>query len=111
MNDHNLNEYAKQCARDIVAGYDIQSYETLADYEQDFNDSANDWADTSQHVIYYSKAHAVCQNCNVDAGEEFLEDVGNPDPCTYDSLACAIAYGELRARIMKALNDILSEDE
>jgi hypothetical protein len=32
-------EYAKQCAREIIAGHDIQSDETLADYAADFYDT------------------------------------------------------------------------
>lgn len=73
MNDLELNAYAASCA------------------------------DGSEHVIYYSKAHALLQNCNTDAGEAFLADTGNPEPCTYNSLATAIAYGELENRICKAV--------
>jgi hypothetical protein len=32
--------------------------------------------------------------------------VGNPDPVTYDRLATTIAYGELLARVMLAIDEI-----
>ena len=111
MNDYELTKYAEAAAADIVEEFDIQPDEALDDYEDEFSDKAHEWADQSEHVIYYHKAHDICQNCNVDQGEEWLEEVGNPEPCTYDALAVAIAYGEFRARIETALQDILKESE
>jgi hypothetical protein len=87
QNDRDLDLYAEACADDIIAEMGL-----LAD-EDDIQNSVHEYADGSEHVIYYYKAHAICQNCNTDSGEEFLADIGNPDPVTYDSLAvrCAIA--------------------
>ena len=98
MNDHQLDEYAKEIASDIKA--------EIAEYGGDAYDMAHEHADGSEHVIYYYKAHQICQHCNTDNGEAFLEDVGAGDNPTYDSLATIIAYGELHARIMAALNEM-----
>ena len=102
INDHLLDEYARMCATDIMANGETRD---------DMMDQAHEWADQSEWVIYYAYAHALCANCNTDAGEEFLEDVGNPDPCTYDALASAIAYGELRYRIEQVLNELIEETD
>ena len=103
QNEYQLNEYAKSCARDILA--------EIAEYGGDASDLAHEHADGSEHVIYPYKAHAICQNCNTDEGEAFLEDVGNPDPVTHDGLAVVIAYGELRARIESAIAELQDEIE
>ena len=76
----------------------------IAQYNGDAYDMAHEHADGSEHVIYYHKAHAICQNCNTDAGEEFVSDIGEPeDGWSYDGFAVAIAYGELHHRILVAL--------
>ena len=105
QNDRDLDLYAEACADDIIAEMGLS-----AD-EDDIQNSVHEYADGSEHVIYYYKAHAICQNCNTDSGEEFLADVGNPDPVTYDSLATTIAYGEIRARIKLAVDALLKELE
>jgi len=95
--DFALDAYALECAQDIVANCEDR---------EDATEQAHEYADQSEHVIYYYKAHSICYHCSTDQGEQFLEDIGGiPNP-TYDSLACSIAYGELRARIESALNDI-----
>lgn len=76
----------------------------------DWQDAAFEYADGSEWVIYYYKAHQVCQNCYTHAGEAFFEDCGPwpSDRLTYDGIASIIAFGELRARICDHLSD---EDE
>ena len=98
MNDAILDKIAAAYAADIVR--------KCAEYGGDPADMARGYADGSEHVIYYSKAHAICQNCDTSNGEQYLEDVGNPENVTYDSLAVSIAYGELLARINAAIDDI-----
>ena len=90
----------------IAAGYAADIVRECAEHGGDHTDMAHEYADGSEHVIYYSKAHAICQNCDTSNGEQFLDDVGNPENVTYDSLAVAIAYGELLARIHAAIDDI-----
>ena len=99
MNDYQLTEYAEDIARDILA--------EVAEYGGDATDLAHENADGSEHVIYYSKAHDICQNCNTENGEQFLEDMGGAGKdATYDSIATLIAYGELYSRIVDALGKI-----
>lgn len=98
MNDYELNQIAEDMARETLA--------EIAEHGGDASDLAHQTVDGCEHVIYYAKAHAICQGCNIDNGEQFLADVGNPDPVTYDSLATMIAYGELLARVMSAIDEI-----
>ena len=98
MNDYQLNQIAEDMAREILA--------EIAEHGGDASDLAHEAVDGCEHVIYHAKAHAICQGCNTDNGEQFLADVGNPDPVTYDGLATAIAYGELLTRVMSAINEI-----
>lgn len=98
MNDAILDKIAAEYAADIMR--------ECNDYGGSYYDMAHEYADGSEHVIYYSKAHAICQNCDTSNGEQFLEDNGNPETVTYDTLATAIAYGELLARINAAIDEI-----
>lgn len=64
----------------------------------------------SDHVIYFAKAHAVCQNCHVTAGEDYAYDMGPPsDGWTYNTLATVIAYGELIYRAQMHLDDFFND--
>lgn len=107
MNDHELNRYAAMCAAEIIDNTIrprmADNGGELGDYLGEAIEPAHQSADGSEHVIYYYKAHAICQNCNTDAGREFLEDCSpflKPD---YNDLATKIAYGELVHRIEKAV--------
>ena len=96
--DYQLDQYAADLAEDIVTAFDSgHGFDGAIEM-------AHEYADGSEHVIYNYKAHAICQNCNTENGEAFLEDIGGPGKdATYNSIAVAIAYGELRHRIMVAL--------
>jgi hypothetical protein len=109
INDYALTKEAEALAAEIFANMleGMASDETPEDYRDELSDQAHMDADGHQWVIYTYKAHQLCANCNTDNGEAFLEDAGNPDPVTYDSLATAIAYGELLARIELALNELV----
>ena len=102
LNDYKLDEYAKSYAKEIL--------EEVSNHGGDEYDLAHEFVDSSPWVIYYHKAHQICQNCNTENGEAFLEDVGSPAPVTYNSLAVTIAYGELHARVCQAL-DTMKEEE
>ena len=98
-NDYQLDQYAAAAARDIV--------DEIKRHGGEAYDMAHEHADACEHVIYYGKAHAICQNCNTNAGEDFVADMGEPEGgWSYDGFAVAIAYGELRARIEQKLYDM-----
>lgn len=98
MNDYELDEIAKSYAKDIAA--------EVKEYGGDAHDLAHEMVDGSEHVIYYAKAHAICQNCDTSNGEAFLEYIGTPENPTHDSLATLIAYGELLQRVQHELNEL-----
>ena len=95
MNDYQLTEYCNGIAQDIAR--DARDFEQAREW-------ASESADGSEYVIYTYKAHKLCLDCNVDAGEEFVSQIGEPvDGWTYDGFASAIAYGEIHSRIESAL--------
>lgn len=99
MNNNQLDQIARSYAEDIAS--------ELKEYGGDAMDLAHQYADGSEHVIYYSKAHAICQGCDVSNGEGFVEDCGAPEGgYSYDGFAVAKAYGELRSRIVSELGGL-----
>lgn len=107
INDYKLDELAAEIAAEIISECD-DAYDLNRD---DAFDMAHQHADGSEWVIYYSKAHELCQNCNTDNGEQFYEDCGPWDDITYNKIATIIAYGELRARIEQAIHAKIDEAE
>ena len=103
INDHTLNEYAADIADEIIRECDGDRDRAMY--------HAIDHADGSEWAIYYHKAHELCQNCNIDNGEQFYEDCGPWVDITYNRIATIIAYGELRARIEQAIDAKIDEME
>ena len=90
MYDYQLDEYCESIAQDIVR--DARDLDQAMDW-------ASESADGSEYVIYYAKAHELCQNCNTDQGEDFVAECWAGETMTYDEMACRIAYGEIDARV------------
>jgi arginine/ornithine N-succinyltransferase beta subunit len=104
MNDYKLDLIAQSYAEDIFA--------EMKQYQMDEDDAREiiwEWVDSSEYVIYYHKAHEICQNCDVSEGEAFAEDVGMPENVTYDSLAVQIAFGELVYRVTAAFDKLMED--
>ncbi len=101
MNNHELTEYAESIAQEI--------FDQASDRDE-MSDLAFRYADGSEHVIYYGKAHSICQNCDTSQGESDLKDTSDPMQKTYDGFATAIAFCELRCRIETALNALCDEE-
>lgn len=98
MNDFELDQLAKSYAEEIML--------EIKEHGGDQFDLAHQYADGSEYVIYYSKAHELCQNCNIDNGEEWFEEVGPNKGLSYGEVATVIAYGELYTRILNQINEI-----
>lgn len=101
MNDYQLDLIARSYAEDIVS--------ELKEYGGDAIELAHQYADSCEHVIYYSKAHRICRNCDVSNGEDFVEGGFRDVSPTYDELASHIVYGELYYRIVRELSLIQPE--
>ena len=93
ITNRKLDEYCADIAQEIFD--DVQSGNC-----EHPHDAIYEYADGSEYVIYYAKAHELCQNCDITSGEDFADDIscGN-EPRTYDQMATVIAYGEIAARI------------
>ena len=103
MNDYQLSKYCEEIAIEITSRC------------EDFEDAmvqAYEAADGSEHVIYHYKAHQLCIGCNIDLGEDYLQDMGEPKGgWTYDKFASAIAYGEIHGRIYHEISRIFEGNE
>ena len=102
LNDDTLTQYCNAIADEIAS-------------QSEDMDAALDlvwqYADGSEHVIYYAKAHELCRNCDTENGEAFIQDCFSDVPMTYDDMACRIAYGEIESRINHKLCEIFEAKE
>lgn len=116
MTDTQITDYTlqKECESLAQEIFDEMLRDTPAGESPDADDvydKAHEAVDGHQWVIYYHYAHQICQNCNIEEGEQFLEDCGMPETPTYDSLAVSMAYGEMRARVAAALDTLIDAYE
>ena len=96
INDYNLDAMTTHWA--------VEIFEQTKD-EDEALDLAHQYADRSEWVIYYYKAHQLCAACNTDNGEDVVSECGEPEGgWTYDGFARAIAYGEIVGRLQSALH-------
>ncbi len=109
INDHILTKECEGLARDIfdeIMGEAV-SPDTAEDMRNEMQDRVHETVDGHEWVIYHYKALLTCAHCNVDQGEEFLEDVGLPETPTFNGLASLILFGEMRARVNSEINDLI----
>jgi hypothetical protein len=102
MNEVMLDELANQIAEEA---FEMVKNGT-PDYEAE--DFICESVDGSEWVIYYYKAHQVCQNCNTDQGADWMEQCGIKGD-SYNDYATKLAYGELYCRASNALTLKLGE--
>jgi len=99
--DNQLDAYCLDLAKSIV--------EETKDQERR-RDLAHEFADQSEHVIYYGNAHSICQHCDISNGEDFFDECYDHGPVkSYDEIATIMAYGEMQSRILSALDKIEEE--
>lgn len=99
-------EYAQMVWDELVQEYGTNDPDEL---EEHFSDTAHEYADQSEHVIYTNKAMAICGNCNTDEGEVWLEEIYEQpfNGCgTFDEVCSRLAFAEMYCRIMRFLQDI-----
>ena len=118
MTSERISEYSFQAECDEIAQEvfdnaldDMAADETPDHHRDDMLDRVHETVDGHQWVIYHHYAHQICAECNTDEGEAFLEDCGMPETPTYDSLATAIAYGEMRHRVTARIEELIDEWE
>lgn len=114
MTNERITAYAFQAecnslAQDIFDyGLDsMEDDETPEDYRDDMMDRVHETVDGHEWIIYHYRAHQICAECDTDEGEQFLEDCGMPETPTYDGLASIIAFGEMRARVEAAIDELI----
>ena len=103
MSDYKLTEYCDSIAEKIAE--DAANFEVAME-------QAKESAEHAEYVIYYHKAHEVCEHCNIDQGEEFFNECyGGEHGQSYDEIASIMASGEIERRIADRLWDIYHDRE
>ena len=106
MNDHKLNQYCKDLAREI--------FDNMTS-EDDAQEQIWERIDGCEYVIYHHKAHEICQNCDVSKGEYWAENLGICDDETlvsisaYNTIASNLAFGELLERTREEFQKLVNE--
>lgn len=111
INDYLLQKECDELAAEIAAEF---SPGTLAENRDDMMDRAHETADGHQWVIYNYKALMICAHCDTSEGESFLDDIDFQwvqGESTIYTVATSIVYGEMRARIETALEELIEADE
>lgn len=90
--DYELDHYCTYMAQFIL--------EDITKYGGSIRDLCHEMVDSSDHVIYPRFAHSICQNCNIDKGEEYVNAVVDKF-IPYNTLATFIVYGEIYNRLLE----------
>jgi len=110
INDDALETECKEIAQsafDEIRG--LHEDESPDDLRDEFDQHIHETIDGHNWLIHPKKTHQLCANCDVSNGETFLADVGAGDSPDYDKFAVTLAYGEMKARAMSALDDLIEE--
>ena len=112
INDHILTKECESLASDIFTEICADNPDSTADdLSDEMTERAYETADGHEWVIYHYKALMTCAHCNVEQGEQFLEDCGMPETPTINTLATLILYGEMAARIENSLCELRAAAE
>ena len=102
--DFELDQHCEFLAKEIL--------KEIAEYGGDLDDLIHETVDGDANGFTYFRAHSICQNCNIDAGEDFVSETGGPEGgWSYDGFAVAIAYGEMLHRVRLACEELKEEME
>lgn len=115
INDHLLTKECAALAKDIFDEIMAEHPDSEPeDLREDMFDRAHETADGHAWVIYNYRALMLCAHCDTSDGEAFLDDVGvewNQGESTIYTVATAIAYGEMRARIEQDIQQLIEDWE
>jgi hypothetical protein len=95
INDNILDNMAKDYAEKIL--------EQTQDYDV-AQELAHQYADGSEWAIDTQKAHTFYQDCKTKGGEKYLDACWPNTKMSYDDLTSIVVYGEIRSRIMSAID-------
>lgn len=95
ITDYDLTVRAEEIA--------AEAFQQFPDDETAASDYIHESCDGMDWVVYHYKALTICARCCVDAGEQYVEEVGLPEKVTLWSLASLIVFGEMMNRAEIAL--------
>lgn len=115
INDHLLTKECDALAKEIFDDVLAENPDSEPeDLREDMFDRAHETADGHEWVIYNYQALMLCAHCDTSNGEAFLDDVGlawKQGESTIYTVATAIAYGEMRARIEQDIQQLIEDWE
>lgn len=115
INDHLLTKECDAIAKEIFDNVLAENPDSEPeDLREDMFDRAHETADGHEWVIYNYKALVLCAHCDTSDGEDFIDDIGfewKQGESTIYTVATAVAYGEMRARIEQELQCLIDEWE
>ena len=113
INDHILHNECESLAGEIFGEVldDMAEDETPDMLRDDMYDKVHERTDSHEWVIYYHKALMLCAHCHTDDGEEWLSETGFEwtDDSTIYTVASAIAFGEMRARVTACIDTLIDD--
>lgn len=112
INDHLLTKECDGLAADIFAEIvaKLDEGEEPSDKRDEMDDRAHEKVDWHEWVIHNFKALMICAHCDTSEGESFLDDIGFQwvqSESTIYTVATTIVYGEMRARVMAEIDQLI----
>ena len=112
INDHLLTRECDGLAADIFAEIvaELDEGDEPSDKRDEMDYRARETVDAHEWVIDNFKALMICAHCDTSEGESFLDDIGFQwvqGESTIYTVATSIVYGEMRARVMAEIDQLI----
>jgi hypothetical protein len=112
-NDYQLTLKAKSIASDIVENSkQYGGVEWFEELQRRYDERVYDFVDSSEYVIYYHHANAICCNCDVTQGEDLADPLDRDGEFIgLDRLHTQVVFYELHARVMGEVQTLIDDLE
>lgn len=87
-----INNYTLELEADSIVKQALVSHN---EFGEDAVEVIHEICDGHQWAIYYAKAFQLCQNCDTEQGEDYLEDCGLTHFTSIADHATKVAYATL----------------
>jgi hypothetical protein len=101
ITDYQLHQECESIAVEVWGETDKD--DSIDDRLEAARETARQYVDGHEYVIYTSKNRQIFANCNTDQGEAFAEKTGTHEPFTIDSAITSVVFGEMLARVETAI--------
>lgn len=104
IDDYTLNQECEQLARCA-----FEEFRTYADTDAD--EVLWHMVDAHEWVIYTYKAALLCAECDIDQGEEFLQEIGTTEFRDFAHHVSLLAFATILTKSREFLADLIEESE